>query len=96
MLKEAVEIDLTAPALLEPFGTNACSRVRRIRFTAKSLFQLHGSDLSTDLLHEEGDISILCQYDLCAWIFIQDHRAPFHTVAKYLDVYHVLLLEKGI
>jgi hypothetical protein len=52
-------------------------RARINNVTAKSLFQLHGSNAHTATLHEEADISNIARYGWYEWCFYRDHTAPF-------------------
>ena len=78
LMKEAVRKDMKssdAPLALWDYCLERRARINNM--TAKHLFSLHGSNTHTDLLHEEGDISNLCQFDFYEWGYSRDHKAPF-------------------
>ena len=63
-------------------------RVRIHNLTTKNLFPLHGSNPYTDLLHEEGDISNLCQFKFYEWVYHRENNAKFPHNREVLG--HVL------
>ena len=78
LLKESTRKDMKASNAPLAFWDYCVERRARINnLTAKNLFQLHGSNPHTDLLHEEGDISNLCQFTFYEWVYHRDHNAPF-------------------
>jgi hypothetical protein len=52
-------------------------RVRINNLTAKDLFQLHGTNAYTATLHEEADISNICQYGWYDWCYFREHSNQF-------------------
>jgi hypothetical protein len=57
-----------------------CTEERRARInnlTARSLFQLHGTNAHTALTNEEGNISNLCQYDWYQWCYYRENTSKF-------------------
>jgi hypothetical protein len=78
LIKEAVRKDMQQANCPLFFGDYCVEQRAQINnVTAKSLFQLHGSNAHTATLHEEADISNMARYGWYEWCFYRDHTAPF-------------------
>ena len=78
LIKEAVRKDMKSSDCPLAFWDYCVERRARINnLTAKNLFQLHGSNAYTELFHEQGDISNLCQFQFYEWCYARDHNAMF-------------------
>jgi hypothetical protein len=78
LIKEAVRQDMKQADCPLVFWDNCVERRARINnVTAKSLFQLHGSNAHTATLQEEADISNIARYGWYEWCYYRDHTAPF-------------------
>jgi hypothetical protein len=78
LIKEAVRKDMKSADNPIAFWDYCLERRARINnLTARSLFQLHGTNAHTAITNEEGDISNLCQYDWYQWCYYREHTARF-------------------
>jgi hypothetical protein len=78
LIKEAVRKDMKDSDCPLSFWDYCVERRARINnLTAKSLFQLHGTNAHTALLGEEGDISNLSQFKWYDWCYYREHKAAF-------------------
>jgi hypothetical protein len=78
LIKEAVRKDMKSSNSPIAFWDYCIERRARINnLTARSLFQLHGTNAHTAMTNEEGDISNLCQYDWYQWCYYREHTAKF-------------------
>jgi hypothetical protein len=78
LIKESVRKDMKSSNSPIAFWDYCIERRARINnLTARSLFQLHGTNAHTALTNEEGDISNLCQYDWYGWCYYREHTAKF-------------------
>ena len=78
LIKEAVRKDMKATNCPLPFWDYCIERRARINnLTAKNLFQLHGTNAHTATLHEEGDISNLCQFQFYQWCYYREKKNKF-------------------
>jgi hypothetical protein len=78
LIKEAVRKDMqhaNCPLVFWDYCVERRARINNV--TAKSLFQLHGSNAHTATLHEEADISNIARYGWHELCFYRDHTAPF-------------------
>jgi hypothetical protein len=78
LIKEAVRKDMKDSDCPLSFWDYCVERRARINnLTAKSLFQLHGTNAHTALLGVEGDISNLSQFKWYDWCYYREHKAAF-------------------
>ena len=78
LLKEAIRKDMretNSPLVLWDY----CLERRALIFqvTAKKLFQLNGTNPHTATFGTEADISHLCQFSWCEWVYYWDQSASF-------------------
>jgi hypothetical protein len=78
LIKEAVRKDMKSSDSPIAFWDYCVERRARINnLTARTLFQLHGTNAHTAITNEEGDISNLCQYGWYDWCYYREHTAKF-------------------
>ena len=78
IIKEAVRRDMKESNCPLAFWDYCVERRARINnLTAKDLFQLHGTTAHTATLHEDGDISSLCQFGWYEWCYFREQGAGF-------------------
>ena len=78
LLKEAVRKDMkesNSPMVLWDYCIERRARIHNL--TAKSRFNLHGTNPHTLTLGEEGDISNLCQFAWYEWCYYREQTAAF-------------------
>ena len=52
--------------------------------TAKNIFQLQGQNDHTATYGEQGDISNICQFGWCEWVYVRDGLEPFPLMTEVL------------
>jgi hypothetical protein len=78
LIKEAVRKDMKESNCPLVFWDYCVERRARINnLTAKSLFQLHGTNAHTALTGEEGDISNLSEYKWYDWCYYREQKEQF-------------------
>ena len=78
LIKEAVRKDMReadSPLCLWDYCVERRARINNL--TAKSRFNLEGTNAYTLTLGEEGDISNLCNYSWYDWCYFREQTAPF-------------------
>ena len=85
LVKEAVRKDMKesdCPIALWDYCAER--RVRIHNLTAKNLLQLDGQTPSFSITGDEGDISNLCQFKWCEWVYYHEGSANFPLPCEVL------------